>query len=362
MTDESTAAFDYDVALSFAGEDRPYVHDIAERLRNHGVRVFYDQFAIADTWGAELNELLDEIYRKKARFTVAFISSNYAAKSWPTHERRSALARALSELGPYFLPVRLDSTELPGLRPTVGFVDAQSTTPDELVQLILQKLERPIQPSPSLAAIGVPRTPEQQRRLLDQRPPGWEYLLFAGFLAQGKDALEPKWRDHQLRYTHPSGISLDDSEAMAFHSAAMNEAQGYAGNVIKVLNRQTTEWAFGAPGMPGDPANIEYLGKRLVGIYEDFLDWSARIRGATTSADLRRLFEITARFMDTPISQIRDFIDNYVSEAERLPEKLASDDDTPITMTFELVLSIDDRTVAESNRELKRLRRRRFLR
>jgi TIR domain len=362
VTDESTAAFDYDVALSFAGEDRPYVHDIAERLHNHGVRVFYDQFAIADTWGAELTELLDEIYRKKARFTVAFISSNYVAKSWPIHERRSALARALTELGPYFLPVRLDGTELPGLRPTVGFVDAQSITPDELVQLILQKLERPVQPGPSPAAIGVPRTPEQQRRLLDQRPPGWEYLLFAGVLAQGKDALEPKWRDHQLRYAHPSGISLDDSEVMAFHSAALNEAQAYAGNVTKVLNRQTTEWAFGTPRTSGDPANIEYLGKRLIEIYEDFLDWSARIRGVTIPADFRRLFDITARFMDTPISEIRDFIDHYVSEAERLPEKLASDDDTPIAMTFELVLSIDDRTVAEGNRELRRLRRRRFFR
>jgi hypothetical protein len=64
--------------------------------------------------------------------------------------------------------------------------------------------------------------------------------------------------------------------------------------------------------------------------------------------------------MDKPISQIRDFIDYYVSECDGIPEKLASDDDTPITMTFQLVIDIDDRTVAESNRELKRLRRRRF--
>jgi hypothetical protein len=359
VTDQSTS-YDYDVALSFAGEDRPYVHDIAERLRNHGVRVFFDQFAVADTWGAELTELLDEVYRKKARFTVAFISSSYATKSWPTHERRSALARALTELGPYFLPVRLDNTELPGLRPTVGYVDAQSTTPEELVDLVLQKLGRPIQPKPSPATTGVPRTADQQRRLVAEKPIGWEYILFGGFLAQGKENLEPKWRDHQLRYVRPTGLSLDDSQAMAFISAAMNEAQGYTGNVTKILNRQTTEWAFGAPGMPGDPANIEYLAKRLVGVYEGFLDWSAKIRGTTTSATFRRYYDVVSRFVDEPISQIREFIDYYVSECEALPEKLASDDDTPIHMKFELVLSIDDRTVAAANRELKRLRRRRF--
>lgn len=36
--------FEFDVALSFAGEDRGYVHPIAERLRERGIRVFYDDF------------------------------------------------------------------------------------------------------------------------------------------------------------------------------------------------------------------------------------------------------------------------------------------------------------------------------
>jgi hypothetical protein len=98
VTEESATTFEYDVALSFAGEDRSYVHGIAERLHDHGVRVFYDEFMVVDTWGADLIEMFDEVYRKKARFTVAFISSHYVAKQWPTHERRSALARALTQL------------------------------------------------------------------------------------------------------------------------------------------------------------------------------------------------------------------------------------------------------------------------
>jgi hypothetical protein len=241
-------------------------------------------------------------------------------------------------------------------------VDAGSTTPEELVELIPQKLGRPIPPAPSLPTTGVPRTADQQRRLVAEKPIGWEYILFGGFLAQGKENLEPKWRDHQLRYVRPSGLSLDDSQALAFISAATNEAQGYTGNVSKILNRQSTEWAFGAPGMPGDPENIEYLAKRLVGVYEDFLDWSAKIRGTTTSPNFRPLFDTVSRFVDLPISQIREFIDHYVSECELLPEKLASDDDTPIDLTFVLELDIDDRTVAAANRELKRLGRRRFFR
>ena len=36
--------FEYDVALSFAGEQRAYVLQVAQGLRTHGVRVFYDDY------------------------------------------------------------------------------------------------------------------------------------------------------------------------------------------------------------------------------------------------------------------------------------------------------------------------------
>jgi hypothetical protein len=35
--------YDYDVALSFAGEDRDYVDKVAKMLHALGVRVFYDK-------------------------------------------------------------------------------------------------------------------------------------------------------------------------------------------------------------------------------------------------------------------------------------------------------------------------------
>ena len=34
----------YHIALSFAGEDRDYVEEVANDLRDHGVDVFYDKF------------------------------------------------------------------------------------------------------------------------------------------------------------------------------------------------------------------------------------------------------------------------------------------------------------------------------
>jgi hypothetical protein len=107
MVDEQ-ASHEFDVALSYTGEDRGYVAAVADGLREAGVRVFYDEFQVADLWGADLYGYLDDVYRKRARFTIVFVSENYTAKAWTSHERQSAQARAMSEVGPYLLPVRLD--------------------------------------------------------------------------------------------------------------------------------------------------------------------------------------------------------------------------------------------------------------
>jgi len=67
----------YDVALSFAGEDREYVEKIATELRDAGVSVFYDTFQRAELWGKNLVDHLAEIYQKRSRYVVMFISKPY---------------------------------------------------------------------------------------------------------------------------------------------------------------------------------------------------------------------------------------------------------------------------------------------
>jgi hypothetical protein len=113
MTNDLNIAFQFDVALSFAGEDRQYVDVIADRLRTRGVRVFYDRYEQATLWGKDLYEHLDQVYQGAARYCVLFASEHYANKVWTNHERRSAQARALRENEEYILPVRFDDTDIP---------------------------------------------------------------------------------------------------------------------------------------------------------------------------------------------------------------------------------------------------------
>jgi len=132
--------FTYDIALSFAGENRPYVEQVAAALKGRDVRVFYDDYERAILWGKDLYVHMSDVYRTRARYTAIFISKHYAAKVWTNHERQSAQARALVENEEYILPVRFDDTELPGLPSTVAYVNANSTPPLVLAEIIEEKL------------------------------------------------------------------------------------------------------------------------------------------------------------------------------------------------------------------------------
>ena len=129
----------YDVALSFAGEDREYVEQVAAALKDR-LRVFYDKYETVELWGKDLGERLDYVYREASRYCVLFASVNYEHKVWTNHERRSAQVRAIESNEDYVLPVRLDDTEIPGLRPTVAYIDAREITPEHLANLILAKV------------------------------------------------------------------------------------------------------------------------------------------------------------------------------------------------------------------------------
>lgn len=134
----------YEIALSFAGEDRTYVEMVARLLRTHHVALFYDEYEQTDLWGKNLYEHLTEVYSRANRFVVMFVSVHYADKVWPRQERRAAQARALEKKDEYILPVRFDDTDIPGLLSTVSYLDARRLSPEQIGHRILEKLGRPI--------------------------------------------------------------------------------------------------------------------------------------------------------------------------------------------------------------------------
>lgn len=135
--------FEYDVALSFAGEQREYVERVAKFLKSNDVRVFYDRDNQSILWGKDLSIALEEIYLDKAQYCIIFISSDYAKKEWTCLEVSAAMERMLHNRPKrieYILPVQFDKTKIPGIGDTLGYLDGTQYTPEEIGQMVLEKL------------------------------------------------------------------------------------------------------------------------------------------------------------------------------------------------------------------------------
>lgn len=130
----------YDVVLSFAGEDRKYVKQVAAYLQARGVKIFYDEYEQVHLWGKDLAEHFELVYRRSGQYCVIFISKDYVKKMWTRHERRAALSRALNEQVEYILPARFDDTEVPGILPSVHYISLPDKSPAKFGKAILEKL------------------------------------------------------------------------------------------------------------------------------------------------------------------------------------------------------------------------------
>lgn len=159
--------FEYDITLSFAGEQRAQVEQIADCLVAAGVTVFYDKFAKAELWGKDLYQHLSDVYQKRARYCIIFISKEYAEKAWTNHELKSAQARAFAEKGSeYILPVRFDDTEAAGILPTTGFLDFRTDGAAAICAAALEKLGKTGAAVSAAPALVLPSCDSSPRALI----------------------------------------------------------------------------------------------------------------------------------------------------------------------------------------------------
>jgi hypothetical protein len=141
MTERFSSRFQYDVALSFAGEDRDFGSFIADNLLPE-FKVFYDDFEKAALWGSDLSESLPARYLS-SRYCVIIQSEEYLQKLWTTLERQAIVYEFLRRRGTdYVLPilVRNCSSSITGVSGLTGYLTAQSSGDwPNILELLRQK-------------------------------------------------------------------------------------------------------------------------------------------------------------------------------------------------------------------------------
>ena len=234
----TTASPDYQVSLSFAGEQRLYVGDVAKHLAARGIKVFYDRFETVNLWGKDQVEAFHHQFANNAKCVVMFISKEYVEKMWPRHERRSALSAAIEKGDEYILPVRFDDTEVPGLPHTIGYLTAKDHLPSGLAALISEKIG-----VPALAAKASQLPPPQMSASTGDV--SFDYSAFNGrfIIGSNQHEFETAWSKASNTsihlYNYPASIngvaiargateisSVVDASAYDFSSSSRTVSKG----------------------------------------------------------------------------------------------------------------------------------------
>jgi hypothetical protein len=147
---------EYDLAVSFAGEQRDYVAQTVTACKGLGLRVFYDKDKNNDWWGNSFIRDQRAVYSSRTRYFVPFISAEYLSKPIPMDEFSSAMMTAVKQGDGYILPVLMDDVEVPAdlLHPHIGYLRSRDYTPQQLAEQLQQRVGTATKAGQAAAKLG----------------------------------------------------------------------------------------------------------------------------------------------------------------------------------------------------------------
>ncbi|MEZ5940853.1 MAG: TIR domain-containing protein [Planctomycetaceae bacterium] len=134
----------FSVALSFPGEFRAFVEEIARSLSRALTRekVFYDRFHEAELARPNLDTYIQGIYHSDAELIVVFICEDYNNKEWCHLEARAIRDLIKKRRDDEVMFVRLDDGKVDGVFSVDGYINAKGRPALEVARIIRQRLEQ----------------------------------------------------------------------------------------------------------------------------------------------------------------------------------------------------------------------------
>lgn len=139
---EETMSKRVHVALSFPGEHRPFVKEIASELvlSLSKEKVFYDHFYEAELARPNLDTYLQNIYHDDTELIVVFICEDYNNKEWCHLEARAIRDLIKKRRDDEIMFVRVDDGSVDGVFSIDGYVDAKGRSAQDVAKLICDRL------------------------------------------------------------------------------------------------------------------------------------------------------------------------------------------------------------------------------
>lgn len=130
------------ISLSFAGEKRSYVSDIARILADRfgEEAILYDHFHRAELARADLAIYLPTLYHEQSDLVVGIFCADYDNKEWCGLEWRAIYSLLKKRQDEHVMLMRFDNVEPAGLYGLPGYVDLDQVSPADAAALIFERL------------------------------------------------------------------------------------------------------------------------------------------------------------------------------------------------------------------------------
>lgn len=201
----------------------------------------------------------------------------------------------------------------------------------------------------------VPTAPHEIDYVLHNRPWSWEYVLYAGELQVG--LIHLKGRQLGLPI-FPLLLKAKD-DAVSHISVLLAELQSFVNRIMESLDAALLSRALGETGRPGEWRLIQDAAHRLLAVYQDMQDWSARARYATVPRQARQLYALASHVVDRPMLDIEIFVRRLVTEMDAMLTQQSHGIPPMHVPTLVCTITLDHQLMAELTNELRRVQRRR---
>jgi hypothetical protein len=198
--DSSHPDFAFDVFLSHNSKDKPIVRALAERLRDDGVRVWFDEWQIGfgDSIFSRVEDGLEQ-----SRLLILCMSAHAFASDWAMLETQTVRFRDPLNKDRRFIPLRLDDTQPKGTLGQFLYVDWR--TPDDATYARLLAACRPASAGAAQRATPA-RTPEPT----PTKPATTDFAALLESWPHRRDLV-------QLAFINPQGEPISHAQARSSH-------------------------------------------------------------------------------------------------------------------------------------------------
>lgn len=134
----------YDAFISYASEDKDFVRNLADNLRNKGCNIWYDDFELKV--GDSLRQSIDDGI-SSSRFGVVVLSGHYFGKQWPKAELNGLVNQQRSADQKVILPIwhHVSKEEISQHSPTLADTYALSSdrsTIEEIASHLVEVIDK----------------------------------------------------------------------------------------------------------------------------------------------------------------------------------------------------------------------------